>query len=78
MPRTAIPRMRPALTPTDPTLCEALALRRLEAQVLAAAIAQARQHMIEVGDNRTRLAVIEQAQAAARRTLRALESLVPR
>ena len=68
--------MKPALDPAA-TLREALALRRLEAQVLAAAIAQAKQMMVEVRDSKTRLAVIEQARRAQQRALRALNSLVP-
>jgi hypothetical protein len=73
--RTAVPRMRTAPEP-DATVLEALALRRLEAQVLAAAIAQAKQMMIEGQDSRTRIAVIEQARRAQQRALRALNSLV--
>ena len=45
--------------------------------MLAAAIAQAKQMMVEVRDSKTRLAVIEQARRAQQRALRALNSLVP-
>jgi hypothetical protein len=61
----------------DATALEAWRLLCLQAKVLEAAIARAREEMIQAQDSRTRIAVVAQAQMAQRRVLRALGSLLP-
>jgi hypothetical protein len=68
--------MRPAVK-RDPTAVEAWRLLCLQAKVLEAAISRAREEMIQAEGSRTQIAVLMQAQAAQRRALRALTSLVP-
>jgi hypothetical protein len=67
--------MRPALKP-DETALEAWRLLCLQAKVLEGEIARAREDQTRQG-NKTRIAVLGQAQMAQRRVLRALTSLVP-
>ena len=61
----------------DATVLEAWRLLCLQAKVLEAAISRAREEMIQAEGSRTQIAVLMQAQAAQRRALRALTSLVP-
>jgi hypothetical protein len=67
--------MKPALKP-DATVLEAWRLLCLQAKALEAAIARAREEMIQAQGSRTRIACLVQAQMAQRRVLRALTSLV--
>jgi hypothetical protein len=65
-----------ALEP-DNTTPENWQLLRLKAKVLADDVARALDEAIQLGKSRSRLAMIQRAQAAAARTLRALSNLVP-
>jgi hypothetical protein len=76
MPKPERFRMKAALKP-DASVLEGWRLLCLQAKVLEAAIARAREEMIQAQDSRTRIAVLAQAQMAQRRVLRALTSLVP-
>jgi hypothetical protein len=67
--------MKSALKP-DPTTVEAWRLLCLQAKVLEGEIAAAREDQARQG-NKTRIAVLAQAQMAQRRVLRALGSLLP-
>ena len=66
--------MRPTLKP-DATVLEAWRLLRLQAKILEAAIAQAREESQSRQGAKTQIAVLGQAQMAQRRVLRALSSL---
>ena len=76
MPKPERFRMKAALKP-DASVLEGWRLLCLQAKVLEAAIAQAREERQAQQGNRTQIAVLGQAQMAQRRALRALVSLLP-
>jgi hypothetical protein len=65
-----------ALEP-DNTTPENWQLLRLKAKILTDDVARALDEAIQLQHSRSRLAMIERAQTAAQRTLRALSNLVP-
>jgi hypothetical protein len=65
-------QLAPEPDPTDPWQ-----LLRLQAKILGNDIRRAREQMTRAQGNRTRMAVLEQAERAQQRALRALSSLIP-
>jgi hypothetical protein len=62
--------------PREPDVNDPWQLLRLNAQILANDIRRAREQMTWAQGHRTRIAVLEQAERAQQRALRALSSLI--